>query len=129
MSKRILVVEDQENDRQIIRNMLAGTDYQITEAEDGEHALAAVAKERPDLILMEIQLPSMDGYETNATNPGRSCALSIPIIAVSCYAPSEEQQKAHGRLAATTLCPSLTAYSNYCRKFAITCNSTGLNCR
>ena len=63
MSKRILVVEDQEDDRQIIRDMLAGTDYAITEAEDGEEALAAIAKERPDLILMEIQLPSMDGYE------------------------------------------------------------------
>jgi CheY-like chemotaxis protein len=58
MSKRILVVEDQEDDRQIIRDMLAGTDYEITEAEDGEQALTAVAKERPDLILMEIQLPS-----------------------------------------------------------------------
>jgi DNA-binding response OmpR family regulator len=47
----------------IIRDVLAGTDYEITEAEDGEHALAAVAKQRPDLILMEIQLPSMDGYD------------------------------------------------------------------
>jgi two-component system cell cycle response regulator DivK len=62
MSKRILVVEDQEDDRQIIRDMLARTGYAITEAADGEQALAAVAKERPDLILMEIQLPSMDGY-------------------------------------------------------------------
>ncbi len=63
MSKRILVVEDQPDNRQIIRDMLAGTDYEITEAEDGEHALAAVAKQRPDLILMSIQLPVMDGYE------------------------------------------------------------------
>src|SRR6516225_8485426 len=47
----------------IIRAVLAGTGYEITEAEDGEHALAAVAKQRPDLILMEIQLPSMDGYD------------------------------------------------------------------
>ena len=46
MSKRILVVEDQKDNRQIIRDMLAGTDYEITEAEDGEHALAAVAKQR-----------------------------------------------------------------------------------
>ena len=58
------MVEDQEDDRQIIRDVLAGTDYEITEAEDGEHALAAAAKERPDLILLEIQLPTMDGYET-----------------------------------------------------------------
>ncbi len=47
---------------QIIRDMLAATDYEITEAENGEQALAAIAKQRPDLILMDIQLPIMDGY-------------------------------------------------------------------
>ena len=57
MSKRILVVEDQPDNRQIIRDMLAPTDYEITEAENGEEALAAIAKQRPDLILMDIQLP------------------------------------------------------------------------
>jgi two-component system, cell cycle response regulator DivK len=57
MSKRILVVEDQPDNRQIIRDMLAPTDYEIIEVEDGEQALAVVAKERPDLILMDIQLP------------------------------------------------------------------------
>jgi two-component system cell cycle response regulator DivK len=122
MSKRILVVEDQEDDRQIIRDMLAGTDYEITEAEDGEQALTAVAKERPDLILMEIQLPSMDGHEAMRrirTDPALS---SVPIIAVTAYAPSAEEQKAE-RLAAMTLYPSLTAHTNYWRKFAITCTS------
>ena len=63
MSKRILVVEDQEDNRQIIRDMLTSTDYEIAEAESGEQALEAVAKQRPDLILMDIQLPGMDGYE------------------------------------------------------------------
>jgi two-component system, sensor histidine kinase and response regulator len=51
MSKRILVVEDQPDNRQIIRDMLAPTDYEITEAENGEEALAAIAKQRPDLTL------------------------------------------------------------------------------
>ena len=94
MSKRILVVEDQKDNRQIIRDMLSATDYQITEAENGEEALAAVAKQRPDLILMEIQLPSMDGYEATRrlrTNPGLS---STPIIAITSYAPIGEEQKA-----------------------------------
>jgi PleD family two-component response regulator len=45
--QRILVMEGQKDNRQIVRDMLAGTDYEITEAEDGEHALAAVAKQRP----------------------------------------------------------------------------------
>ncbi len=94
MSKRILVVEDQPDNRQIIRDMLAPTDYEITEAEDGEQALAAVAKARPDLILMEIQLPTVDGYEVMRRIRTDPALLSIPIIAVSSYAPSEEQQKA-----------------------------------
>jgi two-component system, cell cycle response regulator DivK len=94
MTKRILVVEDQEDDRQIIRDMLAGTDYAITEAEDGEQALAAVAKERPDLILMEIQLPSMDGYEAMRRIRTDPALLSIPIIAVTSYALSGEEKKA-----------------------------------
>jgi two-component system, cell cycle response regulator DivK len=61
VSKRILVVEDQEDNRQIIRDMLAFSDYEIMEAESGEQALAAIALQRPDLILMDIQLPGMDG--------------------------------------------------------------------
>jgi two-component system cell cycle response regulator DivK len=53
MSKRILVVEDQEDSRQIIRDLLAATGYVITEAVNDEEALAAVARESPDLILMD----------------------------------------------------------------------------
>jgi two-component system cell cycle response regulator DivK len=94
MSQRILVVEDQPDNRQIIRDMLAGTDYEITEAKDGEQALAAVAKARPDLILMEIQLPTIDGYEAMRRIRTDPALLSIPIIAVTAYAPSGEEQKA-----------------------------------
>jgi CheY-like chemotaxis protein len=57
MSKRILVVEDQPHNRQIIRDMLAPTGYEITEVENGEEALAAVAKQRPDLILIDNPTP------------------------------------------------------------------------
>jgi two-component system, cell cycle response regulator DivK len=119
MSKRILVVEDHADNRQIIRDMLAPTDYEITEAEDGEQALAAVAKERPDLILMEIQLPSMDGYEAMRRIRTNPALLSIPIIAVTSFAPSGKNRR-HGRLAATTLCPSLTARANCWRRFVST---------
>jgi len=94
MSKRILVVEDQADNRQIIRDMLAATDYEITEAEDGEQALAAVAKERPDLILMDIQLPIMDGYEVTRRIKADPALRSIPVIAVTSYALSGEAEKA-----------------------------------
>jgi two-component system, cell cycle response regulator DivK len=91
MSKRILVVEDQADSRQIIRDMLAATDFEITEVENGEQALAAIGKQRPDLILMEIQLPIMDGYEATRRIKTDPALRSIPIIAVTSYV---EEQKA-----------------------------------
>ena len=94
MSKRILVVEDQEDNRQIIRDLLSATDYEIMEAESGEVALEAVAKQRPDLILMDIQLPGMDGYEVTRRIKADPALRSIPIIAVTSYALSGEEQKA-----------------------------------
>jgi two-component system cell cycle response regulator DivK len=94
MSKRILVVEDQEDNRQILRDLLGNAGYELTEAENGEEAIAAVAKRRPDLILMDIQLPVMDGYEATRrirTNPDLK---SVPIIAVTSYALTGDEDKA-----------------------------------
>ena len=94
MSKRILVVEDQPDNRQIIRDMLAGTDYEITEAEDGEDAFKAITKQRPDLILMGVQLPTMDGYEVTRLIKADPALQSIPIIAVTSHALNGEEQTA-----------------------------------
>jgi two-component system, cell cycle response regulator DivK len=63
MSKRILVVEDQEDDLQILRDLLTRAGFEIIEAKDGEEGVRAAVAERPDLILMDIQLPILDGYE------------------------------------------------------------------
>ena len=94
MSKRILVVEDQEDNRQIVRDLLTANDYEMTEAENGEEALAAVVKDRPDLILMDIQLPVMDGYEATRRIKADPSLRSIPIIAVTSYALSCDEEKA-----------------------------------
>ncbi|MGA8695526.1 MAG: response regulator [Xanthobacteraceae bacterium] len=94
MSKRILVVEDQADNRQIIRDMLSPTDYEITEAEDGAQALEAIAKQRPHLILMDIQLPVIDGYTATRKIKADPALRSIPIIAVTSYALSGEEKKA-----------------------------------
>jgi two-component system cell cycle response regulator DivK len=94
MSKRILVVEDQEDNRRIVRDLLAANDYLMSEAENGQEALAAVQKERPDLILMDIQLPVMDGYEATRRLKADPASSSIPIIAVTSYALSGDEEKA-----------------------------------
>jgi two-component system cell cycle response regulator DivK len=94
MSKRILVVEDQPDNRQIIRDMLAPTDYEITGAEDGEQAFEAIARQWPDLILMDIQLPIIDGYTATRKIKSDPALRSIPIIAVTSYALSGEEKKA-----------------------------------
>ena len=122
MSKRILVVEDQPDNRQIIRDMLARTDYEITEAENGEEALAAIAKHRPDLILMDIQLPIMDGYTAVSRIKADPALRSIPIIAVTSYALNGEEKK-RGRPAVMITCRSLTARANCWRRFVSTCNN------
>jgi two-component system cell cycle response regulator DivK len=92
--KHILVVEDQEDNRQILRDLLTSAGYAMTEAVNGQEALAEVAKHRPDLILMDIQLPIMDGYEATRhirTNPDLK---SVPIIAVTSYALAGDETKA-----------------------------------
>src|SRR5262249_18525126 len=94
MSKRILVVEDQEDNRRIVRDLLTATDYEVVEAEDGAQALAAVAKQRPDLILMDIQLPIMDGYEATRRLKADPSLSSIHVIAVASYALRGDEEKA-----------------------------------
>ena len=94
MSKRILVVEDQEDNRQILRDLLASADYTMDEAENGQEAIEAVARQRPDLILMDIQLPIMDGYEATRRIKGNPDTKNIPIIVVTSYALSGDEGKA-----------------------------------
>ena len=83
-----------EDNRQILRDLLGHAGYNLVEAEDGEEALAAVAKQRPDLILMDIQLPVMDGYEATRRIKADPALRQIPIIAVTSYALSGDEAKA-----------------------------------
>jgi two-component system, cell cycle response regulator DivK len=94
MGKCILVVEDQEDNRQILRDLLGNAGFDLVEAENGEQALAALAKRRPDLILLDIQLPIMDGYEATRRIRADPEMKSIPIIAVTSYALTGDEAKA-----------------------------------
>ena len=94
MSKRILVVEDQEDNRQILRDLLGSAGYAMSEAGDGEAGVVAAKTERPDLILMDIQLPIIDGYEATRRIKSNPDLRHIPIIAVTSYALSGDEDKA-----------------------------------
>jgi two-component system cell cycle response regulator DivK len=94
MTKRILVVEDQADNLQILRDLLTSEGYQIIEAQDGEEGIRAAAAERPDLILMDIQLPRLDGYEATRRIKADPALRAIPIIVVTSYSLSGDEAKA-----------------------------------
>jgi two-component system cell cycle response regulator DivK len=92
-SKRILVIEDQLDNRQILRDLLTSADFEVIEAEDGEAGLAAADAYRPDLILMDIQ-PGIDGYEVTRRLKSDALLHAIPVIAVTSYALAGEADTA-----------------------------------
>jgi two-component system cell cycle response regulator DivK len=94
MRKRILVVEDHEDNRQILRDLLASAGYEMIEAENGEAGVAAATAQVPDLILMDIQLPLLDGYEATRRIKADPALKAIPIIVVTSYALSGDEDKA-----------------------------------
>jgi two-component system, cell cycle response regulator DivK len=95
MTKRILVVEDQEDNRRILRDLLAHAGYEVIEVGDGEEAVTAAAAHHPDVILMDIQLPLLDGYEATRSMKANPALKHIPIIiVVTSYALSSDEGKA-----------------------------------
>jgi two-component system cell cycle response regulator DivK len=74
--------------------LLTSADFEVIEAEDGEAGLAAAAEHRPDLILTDIQLPILDGYEVTRRLKADAALRTIPVIAITPYAPSGDEKKA-----------------------------------
>ena len=97
MSGRILVVEDTEDNRRIMRDLLTAAGYELFEAETGEIGVAMAKSHRPDLILMDIQLPVLDGYEASRRIKADPALRGIPIIAVTSYALSGDEEKARAK--------------------------------
>ena len=90
----VLYVEDNEYNRKIVRQLLRRTPYRLQEAPDGEAALEMVRQERPDLILMDVQLPKTSGLEVTKMLRGEAATASVPIIMVTSFALSGDDQKA-----------------------------------
>jgi two-component system cell cycle response regulator DivK len=96
MSRLILAVEDEEDNMQILRDLLSSAGYEMVEAANGKLALAAVAQLRPDLILLDIQIPIIDGYEVTRRIKADPTLKSIPVIAVMSHALAGGEEKARG---------------------------------
>ena len=94
MSQRVLIVEDQADNRAILRDLLTNAGYELIEATNGEDGIALAESKRPDLILMDVQLPLVDGYEATRRIKSNAALKSIPIIAVTSYALSGDEAKA-----------------------------------
>ena len=93
-AKTILYVEDNELNRKLVRQLLKPTTYRLIEAHDGESALTVSRAERPDLILMDMQLPKISGIEATRRLRAEATTAAIPIIAVTSFALSGDDLKA-----------------------------------
>ena len=93
-AKRILIVEDTEDNRQIMRDLLTSAGFEVIEAHDGQAAVTTAATLKPDLILMDIQLPVLNGYEAARLIKADPALRHVPIIAVTSYALSGDEEKA-----------------------------------
>jgi two-component system, cell cycle response regulator DivK len=94
MSKRILVVDDQEDLRGVLRDLLTGSGYTVIEAVDGEAGVAKAKSDHPDLILMDIQMPVIDGYEATRRIKADPALKPTPVVAVSSFAMKGDEEKA-----------------------------------
>jgi two-component system cell cycle response regulator DivK len=94
MSKLILVIEDQEDNRRILRDLLTSAGYEVIEVVSGEEGVSSAETHGPDLILMDVQLPGINGYEATRRIKANPDLQQIPIIVVTSYALSGDDVKA-----------------------------------
>ena len=92
--KCILHIEDNPSNRKAVQHILRMTDYELTEAVNGQEGLNALEKLSPDLILLDMQLPKVSGYDVAKTVKKNTRLKHIPIIAVTSYALSGDEDRA-----------------------------------
>ena len=91
---RILLVEDNPMNRDMLSRRLESRGYHVATAEDGEEALSRVREENPDLVLMDLSLPKLDGWEATRRLKADSATSHIPVIALTAHALSGDYDKA-----------------------------------
>lgn len=94
MSQRILIIEDQEDNRRILRDLLESVGFELFEATTGEEGVRLAETAHPDLILMDVQMPVLDGYEATRQIKAQTGLRNVPIIVVTSYALSGDDAKA-----------------------------------
>ena len=94
MTAKILLVEDNEMNRDMLSRRLEKRGYQVLLALDGEQGIAVAQQERPDLVLMDISLPVLDGWEATRKLKSAPDTQSIPIIALTAHAMASDRDKA-----------------------------------
>lgn len=92
-AKRILVIDDNASSRELVKFALEPR-YDVEEATDGRDALSRMRTTRPDLVLMDIQMPEMDGYETLHEIRADPTSATVPVVAITAFAMLEDRQKA-----------------------------------
>lgn len=94
MSAKILLVEDNANNRYLATFLLEKSGFTVTHASNGQEALELAAAQKPDLILMDIQMPEMDGYEATRLIRATPGLAEIPVVAVTSYAMAGDRERA-----------------------------------
>jgi two-component system cell cycle response regulator DivK len=92
--KKILVVDDNQDSRELVVKVLKNKGYEIIEATDGEEAIEKAVGERPDLILLDISIPKLDGYEVTRRLKSREEFKDLPIVALTAHAMKGDRAKA-----------------------------------
>lgn len=92
--KKILIIEDNEMSRDMLSRRLARCGYRTVTAEDGEQGVALASSESPDIILMDMSLPFMDGWEATRRIKATPTLKAIPVIALTSHAMAGDREKA-----------------------------------
>jgi twitching motility two-component system response regulator PilH len=99
MTRNVLIVEDSLTDRNRLEKLLGDADYIVSTAENGVQALAAVKRSKPDVILMDINMPELDGFATTRALREDTATKDIPVVIVT--AKDQKADKAWGQMLGT----------------------------